>query len=113
MQGTPATVAVIPLGTWWGKPRKLEIHLPGRRGLTCSEIQQWRAYETVEPFGEFRSELRHGQLMALTANLKRNSETKPEPFTSLDFMNFTEQPKEKKLTPAQINNAFKQLFGAK
>lgn len=63
--------------------------------LTASELSQWMAYAAVEPFGEFRDELRHGQLMALHANVNRDPQARREPFRADEFMNFydrQEQP---------------------
>jgi hypothetical protein len=47
-------------------------------------------YEQVEPFGEMRSELRHGQQMALTAELNRDKKKKRTAFVPKDFMNFVD-----------------------
>lgn len=52
------------------------------------------AYAAVEPFGEYRSEVRHGQQMALTCNMNRDPRSKPEPYQALDFMNFIDKPKD-------------------
>lgn len=55
--------------------------------------------------------MRHGQQMALTANLNRDSKTRPEPFNALDFMSYTERPPEKELTPKEIEAHFDRIFG--
>lgn len=55
---------------------------------------EWQAYNAVEPFGEYREELRHGQKMAQYANYHRDSDKYPEGFPAIDFMNFTERPPE-------------------
>jgi hypothetical protein len=94
-----------------GKKRELSIQVPGKRGLSAKQINEWYAYMNVEPFGEFRSELRHGQQMAMNANINRDSKTKPEPFNSLDFMNFVERPPEKVLTLEEIEAHFDKMFG--
>jgi hypothetical protein len=70
-------------------------------------------YEGIEPFGEYRSELRHGQAMSMTANLNRDTKKRPEPYKAVDFMNFVEHPPEKELTTEELNAAFKGLFGAR
>lgn len=53
--------------------------------LTASQLEGWKTYASLEPFGEYRQELRHGQMMHLLdrAHFKRD-----EPVTPLDFMNF-------------------------
>lgn len=73
--------------------------------LTAGQLSEWKAYAAIEPFGEYRSELRHGQQMAMTANINRNQEARPEPFTALDFMNFmeTEKPEPKEETPEELS----------
>ena len=73
--------------------------------MSSSQLAEWMAYAGVEPFGEFRQELRHGQHLALVANINRNTEKKKEPFSALDFMNYVDAPEEQKTvaeTPAQI-----------
>lgn len=77
-------------------------------GLTSKQIAEWMTYGSIEPFGEYRSELRHGQLMHLldTAHFKRDT-----PVRVVDFMNFTEAPEEKKLTPEEIERALAGIFG--
>jgi len=85
--------------------------LPGKLGLTAKQLNEWYAYMNIEPFGEFRSELRHGSIMALHANLNRDSKQRSEPFTAMDFMNFVERPPEKILTPEEIEACFDKIFG--
>jgi hypothetical protein len=65
----------------------------------------------IEPFGEFREELRHGSMMSLHCNLNRDSKQRPEPFTAIDFMNFVERPPEKELTLEEIEAHFDRMFG--
>lgn len=80
--------------------------------LSASQLVGWMRYAEIEPFGEFRHELRHGQVMALHSNINRDSKQRPEPFKALDFMNFVEQPPERKLTDAQIETELTKIFGA-
>lgn len=61
-------------------------------GMTVRIFQEWQEYDRIEPFGEQREELRHGQKMAQYANYHRDWEKFPEPATCWQFMNFTEQP---------------------
>jgi len=79
--------------------------------LTASQINGWLNYYSIEPFGEFRSELRHGQQMALTANLNRDSEKRPEPFTAVDFMNFCEKKPEREYTVEELEAYAEKVFG--
>lgn len=56
------------------------------------------AYAAIEPFGEYRSELRHGQQMAHMHNLKYFNHKFPKQKNDIDFMNFINKPEEKPLT---------------
>ena len=72
------------------------------------------AYDIVEPFGEQRSELRHGQQMALHANINRDSGKRSDPFTALEFMNYSDHLKDvekQEPTPEEINEKLKHIFG--
>ncbi len=80
--------------------------------MTASQIAEWMAYDNLEPFGEYRSELRHGQSMAMTANMNRDSKERPEPYGAMDFMNYIERPAEKKLSLEEVNSIFQGFFGA-
>lgn len=62
--------------------------------MTASEWREAQEYYSIEPYGEYREELRNGTLCSLTANINRDSKSCPEPYTALDFMHFTERPKE-------------------
>jgi hypothetical protein len=97
---------------------RLALHLGEKNpdhmldGMSASTFQEWQLYDRIEPFGEMRSELRHGQQMAMTANLNRDSKKRPQPFTALDFMNYIEQPEEKELTPEEyFEKIDKEIFG--
>lgn len=84
----------IPLGTWWGKSREIAVCLPGKRGLNAKQLNEWLAYMNIEPFGSIWEDIRHGQTQSMTANLNRDSEKKPEPYTAEDFRNFKEREAE-------------------
>ena len=49
--------------------------------------------------------------MAMTANINRDSKKRPDPFVTGDFMNFIEKPPERQLTPEEIEQHFKGIFG--
>ena len=101
----------MPLGTWFGKPRCLTLSLPGKAGLTASQINDWLAYDQIEPFGEMRNELRHGQQMALHLNLNRDSKQRSEPFTALECMNYVVKPPEKIYTVEELEAYADKIFG--
>lgn len=77
------------------------------RQLTSSQLNDWMVYAAIEPFGEQREELRHGQKMAMTMNLKRNPKKKREPWKPAEFMNFVNElgPKPKKQTIKDMDKA--------
>ena len=94
-----------------GKPRHLTLTWPGKSGLTAAQLNEWFAYNTIEPFGEFRNELRHAQQMALTMNLNRDPKQRSEPFNATEFMNFTERPPEKIYTAEELEAYADKIFG--
>lgn len=64
-------------------------------GCTVAELQQrmgaaefaaWLAFYQIEPFGEFRADMRSALVATLTANAHRNAKKKREPFELSDFM---------------------------
>ena len=79
--------------------------------ISASTFHEWQLYDRIEPFGEFRSELRHGQSMALTANLNRDPKNKPEPFNAMDFMNFIEKPVEELTLEETLTKIDRDVFG--
>ena len=81
--------------------------------LTSSQLAGWMAYAALEPFGEYRSELRHGQQMALQANINRDSKRKPEPYAPADFMSFVTEPPppQHEPTPGEIEAKLERIFG--
>jgi len=70
-------------------------------GMSTRTFRNWQIFYSIEPFGENRAELRHGQQMALAANINRDTKRRPEPYNALEFMNYVEQPPEPELTPEE------------
>ena len=112
LAGPPPAAVVIPLGTWFGKHRQLRFYIC-QPGLTSSQLAGWMAYAAIEPFGEYRSELRHGQQMALQANINRDSKRKPQPYAPAEFMNFVDSQEEERSEPTQeeIEAKLERIFG--
>ena len=54
--------------------------------MSSKELTEWIAFASVEPIGEAREDLRTANLMALIANVNRDQEKKPEPFSPSDFV---------------------------
>lgn len=80
-------------------------------GMTASQLRELEMFHSIEPLGEYRNELRHGGLMALTANINRDEKLKPKPFTAADFMNFEEDINERQLSEEELEAEFKKIFG--
>lgn len=81
-------------------------------GMTTRQFKELVDYYNIEPFGEFRDELRTGKLMALTANINRDSTIRPEPFTAIGFMDFLEKEPEKIYTQAELEAYADKVFSA-
>ena len=47
-------------------------------------------YYCLEPFGEFREEIRHGQLSATIVNMHKDWKESPKPENPYNYMNFVE-----------------------
>jgi len=54
--------------------------------LSSREVTAWQAYYQVEPFGEYKADLRMAMLLSLLANIYRDDKKHPQPFTVEDFM---------------------------
>lgn len=54
--------------------------------MSYRELVEWGHYAALEPFGEWRADVRIANLCALTANVNRDPEKRPEPFAISDFM---------------------------
>jgi hypothetical protein len=56
--------------------------------ISYEELALWGVYYSIEPFGEWRADVRSAQLAALTANINRDRKKRPQPFEIKDFMSF-------------------------
>jgi len=79
--------------------------------MTARQLRELQHFCNIEPIGEYRSELRHGQQMALTANLNRDKKEKSDPWTACDFMNFQEPEAEKVYSDEELEEYAKKVFG--
>lgn len=72
--------------------------------LTSSQLAEWQAFSAVEPFGQFRDELRNGLLISTMLNTKRDEKKMPKPFKPIEFMAFMEGHEgEEQETPEKIS----------
>lgn len=62
--------------------------------MTWPQLVAWFQYAEVEPFGEYRADLRSGTVAAVIANTNRDPKKRPRPFTPSDFMPEFGKPQE-------------------
>lgn len=58
--------------------------------MPAKAFADWQAYYRLEPWGEWRADLRQGITAALIANVHRAPNTRA--YTAQDFMPFEERP---------------------
>lgn len=85
-------------------------------GIPFHEVRQWSAaeillyqcYYRIAPFGDERADLRNAMQMSQTANMYRDTKTKPDPFEVTDFMPFAERPEPEQTgsEPAGLRDVF-------
>ena len=54
--------------------------------IDSTELTEWMAYSTLEPFGESVADYRHGIAVAALANVNRDHKRRREPFVPEDFI---------------------------
>ena len=99
----------------------LALGLPVRELLArmgSDELTEWMAFYQLEPFGDFRADLRSAIVASTLANAHRSKEGKP--FTPEDFMPFvhkhhkehrSDQPTASEADASRLNIArFKAMF---
>ncbi len=62
---------------------------------SSQELCEWRAFYTLEPFGDLVADQRHGIGQALAANLQRDAKRRPEPYVPEDFIPWHEKHRRK------------------
>lgn len=60
--------------------------------ITTAELMEWMAYDRIEPIGAGRLNLALANLAAMTANINRDMDKRPEPFDVSDFVPFYVRP---------------------
>ena len=53
--------------------------------ISYAEFLEWQEYFSIEPFGEFSADLRHGHHLALLANINRDTKKVKKPYDAKDF----------------------------
>lgn len=57
--------------------------------MTWQQLVEWRAYWSVEPFGEQRADTRSALIAMILANANRDPKRRSQPYTIKDFMLFS------------------------
>lgn len=67
----------------------------GLAHISSRELAEWQAFYALEPFGDWRADLRSAIVASVIANANRDAKKRHKPFAFKDFMpDFT--PKEPK-----------------
>jgi hypothetical protein len=81
------------------------------RSLSYRELRQWAEYYQLEPFGEWRADVRVAQLCAVIANANRDPKRRKKPFEIEDFLLFDKADR-KRRRQAETGNVEPVLFDA-
>ena len=68
--------------------------------LTSYQLSGWMAYHSIEPFGEWRADLRQAITSTVIANANRGK--KQRVFKVKDFMPFDKPKKRRQQTPEEM-----------
>ena len=68
--------------------------------LTSYQLSGWMAYHSIEPFGEWRADLRQAITSMVVANANRGK--KQRAFKVKDFMPFDKPRKRRQQTPEEM-----------
>ena len=79
-------------------------------GMSIRQFRELELFYAIESFGEYRDELRNGKILAMIANINRDPDKKPTPFTAHDFMNFVEEPEERIYTQEELEAYADKVF---
>lgn len=61
--------------------------------IGSDELAEWAAFYQIEPFGDYRADVRSGIIASTFANANRSSKT--QPFKIEDFMPYLDKKKDK------------------
>lgn len=76
--------------------------------MSGPELDQWAAYERLEPWGEARADYRAGIVASVFYNM--NKSEKAEPRIPRDFLPIWDAPPKGKASPADIRGKFLAAF---
>lgn len=85
--------------------------------MPLADLEQWKLYAQLEPFGSHYDDLRAGQVVAAVYNVNRDSAKHPAAFMPLEFMPWNDvqkelnKPKEEIDDPAARSDQIRALLG--
>ena len=81
-------------------------------GMTSKQFNELLNYYNIEPFGEYRHELRSGKLLALLSEINRNEKLRSEPFSAKEFMDYLEPESERIYTEEELEAYADKVFSS-
>jgi len=54
--------------------------------MTANQFKEWCEFDSLEPIGMYGHFIGHGTVASTIANVNRDSEKQPKPFSVFDFM---------------------------
>lgn len=63
--------------------------------VSYPELLEWADFYGLEPWGEWRADVRTAQVVQTLANINRDSKQHPEPYALSDFMLFEKREQER------------------
>lgn len=79
---------------------------------SSSELTDWQAYESIEPFPAERTEVMLAQIAQIVANSNRDPKKRREPYPLADFLPFRDAPEPVELSPEEVSEKVLGIFGA-
>lgn len=73
--------------------------------MSSAEYADWKEFFECEPWGLGVWDSMHAHVMSMLANVNRDSETNPQPYTLQDFLLFNE-PEIEAVTIDDVRSAF-------
>lgn len=68
--------------------------------LTPALIVEWETYNDLEPFDEWRADFRAATIVAMLANIHRDTKKRSEPYSPYDFMPYWRKNHDETAGPA-------------
>lgn len=79
--------------------------------MSDAEYRDWKLFYRDEPWGLAVLDAMHAHIIEVLANINRNSEKRPEPYSMKDFLLFAEPAAEGEAEPVDVSAAIRAAFG--